>query len=385
MFLNAHSCMKFASCLVLVSGWVTARPGAAYDCGHPADQPTATIMATQDGDLQMSTIRLPLEILGWKQAGETQRITRDTIFNYMDGAGELYIGYRFHHIEVHEYESDQNGPILVELYFMESPDDAFGLLSLDWGGEVLDDAVGRRSDVRRSDFPVGQQTSPSQTTGAESRYPSVLFGSGLLRMRTGSLYVRILAEQDTESTRQAAIELARLITAGAEKSSAPAPALLSALPDSVEGYSIAATGKVFFRSHLVLNSVYFLATRNILELGRECEAVSAEYRKGGAQAGERKPRVLVLKYPSADAALGAARSFEQAYLAKPKRALAVSDWPGAQAKTYEIEDGWLAFGRSGALLVMAVDCPDDATARMFLNQTATLAIKRGNNKPESGK
>jgi hypothetical protein len=55
----------------------------------------------------------------------------------MNGAGELYIGYRFRHLDVYEYTSGSEENILVELYYMETPDDAFGLLSLDWGGESV--------------------------------------------------------------------------------------------------------------------------------------------------------------------------------------------------------------------------------------------------------
>jgi len=56
----------------------------------------------------------------------------------MDGAGELYLGYRFDHLESYEYEVQSEKNILVELYFMKTADDAFGLLSLDWGGEPVD-------------------------------------------------------------------------------------------------------------------------------------------------------------------------------------------------------------------------------------------------------
>jgi IS5 family transposase len=56
----------------------------------------------------------------------------------MDGAGEIYLGYRFKRLEVQPYGSADQGEILVELYWMESSDDAYGLLSGDWGGEILE-------------------------------------------------------------------------------------------------------------------------------------------------------------------------------------------------------------------------------------------------------
>ena len=56
----------------------------------------------------------------------------------MDGAGELYLGYRFKFLEVYEYTNPGESDILVELYWMDSSDDAYGLLSGDWGGDAVD-------------------------------------------------------------------------------------------------------------------------------------------------------------------------------------------------------------------------------------------------------
>ncbi len=394
MFLRIRSLRSLLS-MMFVFSWPAVRPVTTLDGAEQAKETSATIIASQDGNLQMSPIRLPLEILGWKQSGAVQRISRDTIFDYMDGAGELYIGYRFRELEVREYESDKNGPILVELYFMESTDDAFGLLSLDWGGEVLDEAIGLSwsdfqvrqgvptTSASRTSERVGQETASQVGPGpAAGQWPSALFGSGLLRMRAGPVYARMLAEQDTAATKQAIIELARITAKDAMKRAAPPPGILHALPDAVADYTAASTGKAFFRSHLVLNSVYFLATRDILELGRECEAASSEYRRQGAGADQRKPRLLVIKYASGETAVKARQVFEQIYLAKPKRASESFEWRAGQAKTVEIEDGWIGIGRSGAFLVIVFDCPDDERARKFLNQTGVLITKVENGKLE---
>ena len=80
---------------------------------------------------------LPKTVGVWNRAESPRIIGSNNIFKYMNGAGELYLGYRFRHLEVFNYTSADQGNILVELYFMESPDDAFGLLSLDWGGEPV--------------------------------------------------------------------------------------------------------------------------------------------------------------------------------------------------------------------------------------------------------
>lgn len=56
---------------------------------------------------------------------------------YMNGGGELYLAYRFDHLEVYEYTAEQQEDIVAEVYVMHTSADAFGLLSLDWEGEPV--------------------------------------------------------------------------------------------------------------------------------------------------------------------------------------------------------------------------------------------------------
>ena len=84
------------------------------------------------------SLKLPRSVGAWTQSGGPKFVGPQDIFNYMDGAGEFYLGYRFKRLEVQRYGSADQGEILVELYWMESSDDAYGLLSGDWGGEAVD-------------------------------------------------------------------------------------------------------------------------------------------------------------------------------------------------------------------------------------------------------
>jgi len=88
-------------------------------------------------EMNTNTMSMPKTVGAWTRPDSPQIVTSQNIFDYMNGAGELYIGYRFEHLEVYEYTSGNQDNILVELYFMETSDDAFGLLSLDWGGEPI--------------------------------------------------------------------------------------------------------------------------------------------------------------------------------------------------------------------------------------------------------
>jgi hypothetical protein len=129
---------------------------------------------------------LPKTVGVWNRPDSPRLINAKNIFKYMNGAGELYLGYRFHHLEVFDYTSPDQGNILVELYFMENSDDAFGLLSLDWGGE-----------------PVSFDGAPAATSKKSFTSPTrALYGGGLLRMWSDDMYARVMAERETPAQRK---------------------------------------------------------------------------------------------------------------------------------------------------------------------------------------
>ena len=77
---------------------------------------------------------LPLKVDRWSRLEAPEIFDSKNIFDYMNGGAELYLGYRFQRLEVYEYALSDRDRIVVELYFMATSDDAYGLLSLDWGG-----------------------------------------------------------------------------------------------------------------------------------------------------------------------------------------------------------------------------------------------------------
>ncbi|MCP4687441.1 MAG: hypothetical protein GY859_05280, partial [Desulfobacterales bacterium] len=133
------------------------------------------IAAHEGADAEMNSYDLPESVGAWHRPEAARIIDASNIFKYMNGAGELYLGYRFLRLEVFDYTSKNEDNILVELYFMETSDDAFGLLSLDWGGEPAS------LDGLPADAPG---------RGADS-WPGALYGAGLLRAWSDNLYIRI--------------------------------------------------------------------------------------------------------------------------------------------------------------------------------------------------
>ncbi len=69
------------------------------------------------------------EITGWKQSGGIQTFTPKTLFEYIDGAADLYIIYDFQELKVAEYKNEKKASVTVEVYEHKTPTHAFGIYS----------------------------------------------------------------------------------------------------------------------------------------------------------------------------------------------------------------------------------------------------------------
>ncbi len=69
------------------------------------------------------------EIAGWKQSAEIQTFTSKTLFEYIDGAANLYTTYDFQELKVAEYKNDKKASVTVEVYKHKTPIHAFGIYS----------------------------------------------------------------------------------------------------------------------------------------------------------------------------------------------------------------------------------------------------------------
>jgi len=302
-------------------------------------------------------INLPETIDGWKMEGPPQRIDHTTIFDYMDGGGELYLAYKFKSLLVYRYNREPEEEMLVEIYQMETPDETFGLLSLDWTGEPVDLSS---APAVRSENPV----CPDYTA---------LYGEGLLRARADSLYLRILASRETPDVRETILKLGKIL---AGKSPAqPPPAILDVVvPSTDSAWKIRQDRTAYFHSHLVLNSLYYLSHENILNLNHSTEGLLICFEKKERQSGSQPAKLIVIHYPEAPAALAALTSFFQSYL--PEKADQVDLSPGLlKTGSTRVEDGWLGWTLFGNYLAFAFECPDQKAVTDIFSQLNFKTIK----------
>lgn len=113
------------------------------------------------------------EVAGWKQSGEIQTFSPKTLYEYIDGAADLYLMYDFQALKVAEYQNEKKSSVTVDVYFHKTPIQAFGIYSQ----ERLPDAnfieVGAQGYVESNvlNFLTGPYyvKISSYNTGAEDR------------------------------------------------------------------------------------------------------------------------------------------------------------------------------------------------------------------------
>lgn len=273
----------------------------------------AGIMAQEKGKADPE-VSFPVEVAGWKWDGKENHYNRKTIFDYINGAGELYIAYNFNGVKVRRYEKDNEPPITAEVYDMGTPEDAFGVFSF----ERQDEEAG-----------IGQ--------GSE-------FGGGLLRFWKGKFFVGVFAEGQGKEAETATLDLGRAISRSIG-STGLSPKLLNALPKDKGG--LVEKNIRYLRSHILLNQRFFIANQNILNLNPKTEAVLGQYAQGRL-----KIHLLIIRYPSEPDAAAALQKFKKAYMPEA----------GTQDAIQTEDKKWTAAGQRGsfALIVFGAGSKSDS-------------------------
>ena len=296
---------------------------------------------------------LPETVGVWNRPDFPRLINSKNLFKYMNGAGELYLGYRFRHLEVFDYTSPDQGNILVELYFMETADDAFGLLSLDWGGE-----------------PVSFDGTPAATSNKSfTASARALYGGGLMRLWSDDVYARIMAERETPASKEGVLTIGKSIATNTQNP--PEPLLVKKLPLEVgSAWKLRVNRLSFFRSHLVLNSIYYLSHENILDLDLSAEAVSAPYEHISNSGGPERSQLLLVQYENPDRARQALNHFHDAYLPELKKEITADS-----VSLFKLEDGWLAYRLLAKYIAIVFECPDPESAQAILQKNESNLLK----------
>ena len=274
---------------------------------------------------------IPMEARGWKADGADQVFDRETIFEYIDGAGEVYRAFNMNILVSRRFKKAGQADVIVDLFDMGSSADAFGVFAHDLDGEKRN---------------LGQDC---------------LYKAGLLQFWRGRFFASIFAESENPETEAVLSDLGRAISA-ATGPDGPRPDLLGLIPVEFQGGQIR-----YFHDPQILNYHFYIASENVLGLGPEAAGVLATV---GAKAEKRS--CLLVRYISETAAETARSGFIRSYLPETRTA----ETAGERAEgLLRLKDGrFAAAGRSGVYVLVVFGAPTAAEARAMRERSlAALA------------
>jgi hypothetical protein len=69
------------------------------------------------------------EIKGWKQSGEIQTFIPKNLYEYINGAADLYLMYDFQELKSAEYVNEKKASVIIDIYRHKTPTHSFGIYS----------------------------------------------------------------------------------------------------------------------------------------------------------------------------------------------------------------------------------------------------------------
>jgi len=268
--------------------------------------------------LDVLSAALPSQIGIWTAEPKDRIYDTETIFSYIDGAGEVYRAYNMRSCLSRRYTSPNAPAIVLDIFDMGTSEDAFGVFTHDRDGRAVD---------------VGQ---------------GALYRPGWLSFWKGRFFVSIYIEKETEAAKEAISDLSRVV-ASLIKDQGPKPGILLKLPpEGLQSRSIR-----YLHHHTLLNYHFYLADENILNLGQHTDAVLAVYQRSGKRA-----HLLLVFYPNVEKAAEAHKTLLRHYLPEAKSTRAVL-----------LEDGkWSATGLKNKFLTVVLEADTRPLAENLLRE-----------------
>ena len=255
---------------------------------------------------------LPDEVDGWKASQKDGIYGQDNLYDYINGGAELYLSYGFNKVINRTYLRPEQPDIVVDLFDMGTSQNAYG---------------------------QGSQ-----------------YSEGLLLFWKDRYYISIMSYPETAESKKALLTLGKEIEA-AIRGEGPLPDVLNLLPQE----SLIRESVRYFRHYAWLNSHYFIADSNILNINDSTDALLAKYRDG-----ESKILLLLLEYKNAQEAQTAHDNFVKHYLPEL-----------TQKQVVRIEDGtWTSCQLQENLVIIVLNATKEGKALQLMKEVDTKRLQQ---------
>jgi len=219
------------------------------------------MMIFTDISAQHPVDRLPEQFASYR-VKERLNYTAVTLFDYINGGAEMYLSYGLAGMKGRVYSGKNLPEVTVEVYEMTEAKNAFGVFT-------------QMRDKEEQTYGQGSQSNRDAVIFWKDRY-----------------FIIISAAKVTPESVKAVQYLASA-TDKAIPDEGKIPALVGCLPEK----DLAVAGYTYFHHYIWLNTHFFIADFNILNIDAQTDAVIGKY---GAP--EHRSYLLMVEYPDNDSA-----------------------------------------------------------------------------------
>lgn len=260
---------------------------------------------------------VPTSLFQWSVAEPSRTYTGREIFHYMDGAGEVYLAYGFQRLLVQRYARTGQEEILVEVFDMGVPRNAYGA------------------------FTNMQGRGPSVEIGQSGEYKS-----GLLNFWKGRYFVCVMIDMENDDAKKAVFGIAAMISETITEQG-QIPDIVALLP---QGEYLPETLRYFYRNE-ILNIHFYVADKNLFHLNETTDAVLVRTKSN-------KSYLLLIQYPGRAEAGAAFTDFTKQYMPESR---------GSGVVRTENKK-WTACRKARNVLAVVFDAPTQIEAQKLLDR-----------------
>ena len=240
---------------------------------------------------------------GWKLASPVNTYDEKSLFDYIDGAAELYFAYDFRAVAAAEYQNGETS-IMIDVYDMTMPEGAFGIYS-----------INRYPEANHVD--IGNE--------------GILTGTALDFWK-GRYFCKIYSFDMAEKYQDDVINFGNILASKIQEPGEE-PAVVGRLP---QGGLIPRTARFFIRK-LGLDNIRYVSEENIFNLSAETKGVVAEYQIDDTESFQ----LFIIEYPSPEEADSAFEAYSS-YLDGKGEPVPIDEATYGKSKMVEV-DGKFAF------------------------------------------